>query len=143
MSQCNRAQRAKLSRSQEDAAGVSQSGRTQSSLLSRLSFFQSARTDLRLPSHIDAGALRAVPAAEVLAGFGKHFRSNVAGTDADYNLSENVDEIDYFLSHDWTAKARVKVRAPGTRAKGRRRRSANGGDRRAYWTDLRPARFDP
>eukprot|EP00929_Paragymnodinium_shiwhaense_P077705 TRINITY_DN40056_c0_g1_i1.p1 TRINITY_DN40056_c0_g1~~TRINITY_DN40056_c0_g1_i1.p1 ORF type:complete len:144 (-),score=0.50 TRINITY_DN40056_c0_g1_i1:83-514(-) len=56
----------------------------------------------RLPSHIDAAILRAVPVTEVLKNFGQHFRSNSAGCAADYNLSKTVDEIDYFLSHDFS-----------------------------------------
>eukprot|EP00929_Paragymnodinium_shiwhaense_P036411 TRINITY_DN19522_c0_g1_i1.p1 TRINITY_DN19522_c0_g1~~TRINITY_DN19522_c0_g1_i1.p1 ORF type:complete len:639 (+),score=43.39 TRINITY_DN19522_c0_g1_i1:226-2142(+) len=53
-----------------------------------------------LPSDIDRGLLRAAPMTEVLSGVGKHWKS-IATTAADYELSEDVSEMDYFLSHDW------------------------------------------
>eukprot|EP00929_Paragymnodinium_shiwhaense_P008136 TRINITY_DN112075_c0_g1_i1.p1 TRINITY_DN112075_c0_g1~~TRINITY_DN112075_c0_g1_i1.p1 ORF type:complete len:585 (-),score=30.98 TRINITY_DN112075_c0_g1_i1:216-1970(-) len=59
-----------------------------------------AATMHALPSYIDPDLLRAVPVTTVLSGFGRHWKSN-AGRAEDYALSKRVEEIDYFLSHDW------------------------------------------
>eukprot|EP00929_Paragymnodinium_shiwhaense_P070772 TRINITY_DN35890_c0_g1_i3.p1 TRINITY_DN35890_c0_g1~~TRINITY_DN35890_c0_g1_i3.p1 ORF type:complete len:183 (+),score=24.56 TRINITY_DN35890_c0_g1_i3:164-712(+) len=68
---------------------------------SRQSIFSKRSMFLRgLPSTIDPTLLRAAGVEKVLDGFGEVFRSK-AGSAADYELSEPVEEIDDFLSHDW------------------------------------------
>eukprot|EP00929_Paragymnodinium_shiwhaense_P105250 TRINITY_DN70188_c0_g1_i1.p1 TRINITY_DN70188_c0_g1~~TRINITY_DN70188_c0_g1_i1.p1 ORF type:complete len:115 (+),score=6.67 TRINITY_DN70188_c0_g1_i1:204-548(+) len=65
------------------------------------SYLQPTSTIGRLVSRVDTTTLRAVAVTKVLSGFGTHLRSNAAGTAMDYELSRTVNEIDYFLSHDW------------------------------------------
>eukprot|EP00929_Paragymnodinium_shiwhaense_P045704 TRINITY_DN23317_c0_g1_i1.p1 TRINITY_DN23317_c0_g1~~TRINITY_DN23317_c0_g1_i1.p1 ORF type:complete len:631 (-),score=56.97 TRINITY_DN23317_c0_g1_i1:390-2282(-) len=74
-----------------------------------LSLLRVSTSKRRLPSQLDPAALRAVAVTEVLTAFGKHFRSNVSGTAADYDSSKTVDEIEYFLSHDWGTPRLQKV----------------------------------
>eukprot|EP00929_Paragymnodinium_shiwhaense_P004183 TRINITY_DN104937_c0_g1_i1.p1 TRINITY_DN104937_c0_g1~~TRINITY_DN104937_c0_g1_i1.p1 ORF type:complete len:134 (+),score=14.89 TRINITY_DN104937_c0_g1_i1:109-510(+) len=65
-----------------------------------LSFcWQPTPLNRRLPSQIDSDLLRAVSLTEVLRDFGKRL-SGAAGTQADYEVSQPVGEIDYFVSHD-------------------------------------------
>eukprot|EP00929_Paragymnodinium_shiwhaense_P007610 TRINITY_DN111518_c0_g1_i1.p1 TRINITY_DN111518_c0_g1~~TRINITY_DN111518_c0_g1_i1.p1 ORF type:complete len:625 (+),score=42.12 TRINITY_DN111518_c0_g1_i1:49-1923(+) len=64
------------------------------------SFWQPEEDLQALPSHVDRELLRAAPLTEVLGNFGKHFESK-AGSVNDFNMSECVDHIDDFLSHDW------------------------------------------
>eukprot|EP00929_Paragymnodinium_shiwhaense_P004357 TRINITY_DN10526_c0_g1_i1.p1 TRINITY_DN10526_c0_g1~~TRINITY_DN10526_c0_g1_i1.p1 ORF type:complete len:728 (+),score=57.71 TRINITY_DN10526_c0_g1_i1:203-2185(+) len=61
-----------------------------------------------LPSRLDLGMLRATPISEVLSGFGIHFKGNAA-KESDYDLSEPVEDIDDFLSHDWRTGRLGKV----------------------------------
>eukprot|EP00929_Paragymnodinium_shiwhaense_P117945 TRINITY_DN8944_c0_g1_i1.p1 TRINITY_DN8944_c0_g1~~TRINITY_DN8944_c0_g1_i1.p1 ORF type:complete len:551 (+),score=8.18 TRINITY_DN8944_c0_g1_i1:100-1752(+) len=62
-----------------------------------------------LPTHIDSQLLRAVPMTTVLEGCGRHWKS-IAATAEAWNLSEEVCEIDDFLSHDWgTSRAQKFV----------------------------------
>eukprot|EP00928_Gymnodinium_smaydae_P097742 TRINITY_DN8925_c0_g1_i3.p1 TRINITY_DN8925_c0_g1~~TRINITY_DN8925_c0_g1_i3.p1 ORF type:complete len:524 (+),score=38.63 TRINITY_DN8925_c0_g1_i3:36-1607(+) len=56
-----------------------------------------------LPSVIEDDLLRAVHFKEVVGRFGSHFSSNAAVAQ-DYCLSEKVDSIDAFISHDWRAR---------------------------------------
>eukprot|EP00929_Paragymnodinium_shiwhaense_P115124 TRINITY_DN83770_c0_g1_i1.p1 TRINITY_DN83770_c0_g1~~TRINITY_DN83770_c0_g1_i1.p1 ORF type:complete len:186 (+),score=25.66 TRINITY_DN83770_c0_g1_i1:120-677(+) len=64
------------------------------------SFAQMSTVMQGLPLHIDPELLRAVPMTTVLEGFGKHWGSNATTAEA-WNLSEVVDEMDFFLSHYW------------------------------------------
>ncbi|CAK9005012.1 unnamed protein product [Durusdinium trenchii] len=58
-----------------------------------------------LPSSIDQELLRAVPMHLVLAGCGQQWVNRARD---EYHLSQRVNEIDTFLSHDWGTKRWLK-----------------------------------
>eukprot|EP00929_Paragymnodinium_shiwhaense_P070149 TRINITY_DN35508_c0_g1_i1.p1 TRINITY_DN35508_c0_g1~~TRINITY_DN35508_c0_g1_i1.p1 ORF type:complete len:604 (-),score=39.81 TRINITY_DN35508_c0_g1_i1:230-2041(-) len=70
----------------------------------------SAKSLVALPSNIDSQLLRATPVHVMLAGFGKHLKTNAA-TESDYNFSVGVSEIDDFVSHEWGTPRIAKVMA--------------------------------
>eukprot|EP00929_Paragymnodinium_shiwhaense_P089139 TRINITY_DN4935_c0_g6_i1.p2 TRINITY_DN4935_c0_g6~~TRINITY_DN4935_c0_g6_i1.p2 ORF type:complete len:138 (-),score=20.21 TRINITY_DN4935_c0_g6_i1:1473-1886(-) len=60
-----------------------------------------------LKSCLPAALIRGVPCDSALQGYGQHWQSN-AGRPEDFLLSESVQFIDDFISHDWRTPARVK-----------------------------------
>eukprot|EP00929_Paragymnodinium_shiwhaense_P028780 TRINITY_DN16612_c1_g1_i1.p1 TRINITY_DN16612_c1_g1~~TRINITY_DN16612_c1_g1_i1.p1 ORF type:complete len:668 (-),score=17.09 TRINITY_DN16612_c1_g1_i1:64-2067(-) len=60
-----------------------------------------------MPSTLPMELLRGVPDNVALAGYGRHWTSNISGYD-DFALSKETRLIDDFISHDWRTSRTVK-----------------------------------
>eukprot|EP00434_Breviolum_minutum_P001062 symbB.v1.2.000934.t2/scaffold54.1/size375170/7 len=78
----------------------------------KMVFRASTASFTSLQSYVEPELLRGVPLHTCLSGWGKHWQqseSAMCSTDDSYDLGEQIEQYDVFLSHDWATSRWLKL----------------------------------